>query len=88
MNCVYIVKVEAIHSPLFVFKNYGSFAEIQTNHSVPCHKGDGGNTLATRYNHNIFFVDDTYWYGTRKGEPIYYAVNLILRLFCTIFYIR
>ncbi len=22
MNCVYIVKVEAIHGPLFVFKNY------------------------------------------------------------------
>ncbi len=21
------------------------------NYSVPCHKGDGGNTLATRYNH-------------------------------------
>ncbi len=24
MNCVYIVKVEAIHGPLFVFKNYSS----------------------------------------------------------------
>ncbi len=24
MKCVYIVKVEAIHGPLFVFKNYGS----------------------------------------------------------------
>jgi hypothetical protein len=24
MNCVYIGKVEAIHGPLFVFKNYGS----------------------------------------------------------------
>jgi hypothetical protein len=24
MNCVCIVKVEAIHGPLFVFKNYGS----------------------------------------------------------------
>ncbi len=24
INCVYIVKVEAIHGPLFVFKNYGS----------------------------------------------------------------
>ncbi len=29
--------------------------------SVPCHKGDGGNTLATRYNHKIILVDDTYW---------------------------
>ncbi len=27
MNCVYIVKVEAIHGPLFVFKNYGSSEE-------------------------------------------------------------
>ncbi len=28
MNCVYIVKVEAIHNgPLFVFKNYGSSGE-------------------------------------------------------------
>jgi hypothetical protein len=27
MNCVYIVKVEAIHEPLFVFKNYGSSSE-------------------------------------------------------------
>jgi hypothetical protein len=30
------------------------------NYSVPCHKGDGGNTLATRYNHKIILVDDTY----------------------------
>jgi hypothetical protein len=27
MNCVYIVKVEAIHGLLFVFKNYGSSGE-------------------------------------------------------------
>ena len=27
MNCMYIVKVEAIHGPLFVFKNYGSSGE-------------------------------------------------------------
>jgi hypothetical protein len=27
MNCVYIVKVEAIHEPLLVFKNYGSSGE-------------------------------------------------------------
>jgi hypothetical protein len=27
MNHVYIVKVEAIHGPLFVFKNYGSSGE-------------------------------------------------------------
>jgi hypothetical protein len=30
------------------------------NYSLPCHKGDGGNTLATRYNHKIILVDDTY----------------------------
>ncbi len=45
IKCVYIVKVEAIHGPLFVFKKYGSSGEMQTNYySVPCHKGDGGNT--------------------------------------------
>jgi hypothetical protein len=27
MNCVYVVKVEAIHGPLFVFKNYVSSGE-------------------------------------------------------------
>jgi hypothetical protein len=27
MNCVYIVKVETIHGPLFVFKNYSSSGE-------------------------------------------------------------
>jgi hypothetical protein len=34
---------------------------MQTNYSVPCHKGDGDNTLATRYNHKIILVDDTCW---------------------------
>jgi hypothetical protein len=60
MNCVYIVKVEAIHGPLFVFKNYVPLEKMQTYYSVPCHKGDGGNTLATRSNHKITLVDDTY----------------------------
>ncbi len=27
MNCVYIVKVDAIHGPLFIFKNYGFSGE-------------------------------------------------------------
>jgi hypothetical protein len=31
------------------------------NYSVPCHKGDGDNTLATRYNNKIILVDDTCW---------------------------
>ncbi len=60
MNCVYIVKVVAIHGPLFVFENYGLLEKMQTNFSAACHKGDGGNTLATRYNHKIILVDDTY----------------------------
>ncbi len=30
MNCVYIVKVEAIHGPLFVFKNNGSSGDNAT----------------------------------------------------------
>jgi hypothetical protein len=60
MNCVYIVKVEAIHGPLFVFKNYGSSGENAKKYFVPCHKGDGGNTLATRYNHKIILVDESY----------------------------
>jgi hypothetical protein len=30
MNCVYIVKVEAIHGPLFVFKKYGSSGDNVT----------------------------------------------------------
>jgi hypothetical protein len=30
MNCVCIVKVEAIHGPLFVFKNYGSSGDNPT----------------------------------------------------------
>jgi hypothetical protein len=34
--------------------------KMQTNYSVPFHKGDGDNTLATRYNNKIILVDDTY----------------------------
>jgi hypothetical protein len=34
--------------------------KMQTDYSAPCHKGDGGNTLAKRYNHKIILVDDTY----------------------------
>jgi hypothetical protein len=30
MSCVYIVKVEAIHGPLFVVRNYGSIGENVT----------------------------------------------------------
>ncbi len=30
MNCVYIVKVEAFHGPLIVFKNYGSSGDNAT----------------------------------------------------------
>jgi hypothetical protein len=34
--------------------------KMQTNYSVPCHRGDEANTLATRYNHKIILVDDTH----------------------------
>jgi hypothetical protein len=34
--------------------------KMQRNYSVPCHNGDGDNILATRYNHKIILVDDTY----------------------------
>ncbi len=50
MNFVYIVKVEAIHGPLFVLRIMVLLEKMQTNYSVPCHKEYGGNTLATRYN--------------------------------------
>jgi hypothetical protein len=53
MNCVYIVKVETIHGPLFVFKNYGSSGENADKLFLPCHKGDWNNTLAKTYNHKI-----------------------------------
>ncbi len=61
MNCVYIVKVEAIHGPLLSLRIMVPLEKMQTNYSVPCHKGDGDNTLATRYNHKIIHFDDTYW---------------------------
>ncbi len=59
MSCVYIVKVETIHGSLFVFKNYCSSGDMLPNYSVPCPKGSGGSTIATRYNHKIILVDDT-----------------------------
>jgi hypothetical protein len=34
MNCIYIVKVEVIHGPQFVFKNYGSSGENATRYSA------------------------------------------------------
>jgi hypothetical protein len=61
MNCVYIVKVEAIHGPLFVFKNYGSSGENANKLFCTLPQRDGGNTLATRYNNKIILVGDTYW---------------------------
>ncbi len=60
MNCVYIDKVEAIHGPLFVFKNYGSSGENATKLFCTLPQRRWGNALATRYNHKIIPVDDTY----------------------------
>ncbi len=60
MNCVQIVKVEAIHGPLFVFKNYGSSGENANKLFCTLPQRRWGNTLAIRYNHKIILVDDTY----------------------------
>ncbi len=60
MNCVYIVKVEAIHGPFFVFKNYGSSGDNATKLFCILPQRRWGSTLATRYNHKIILVDDTY----------------------------
>jgi hypothetical protein len=42
-DCVYIVNIDAIQGPLFVFKNYGS---IGTDYFAHCHKQNGDNILA------------------------------------------
>jgi hypothetical protein len=47
MNCMYIVKVEAIYGPLFVLRFMVLLETMLPNYSVPCHKGNGDNTLAT-----------------------------------------
>ncbi len=61
INCVYIVKIEAIHGPPHLsLRTMDLLGTMLPNYSVLCHKGDGGNTLATRYNHKIILVDDTY----------------------------
>ncbi len=60
MNCVYIVKVEAIHGPLFVFKNYGASGEKAKKLFCTLPQRRWGNTLPTRYNHKIIIIDDTY----------------------------
>ncbi len=59
MNCVYIFKVEAIHGPLFVFKNYGSSGDNATKLfcTLPQRRW-GQYTLVTRYNHKII----CWWY--------------------------
>ncbi len=61
MNCVYIVKVEAIHGPLFVFKSYCSSEENANKLFCTLPQRRWDNTLATRYNNKIILVDDTYW---------------------------
>jgi hypothetical protein len=60
MNCVYIVKVEAIHGPLFVFKNYGSSGDNATKSFCTLPQRRWGQYLATRYNHKTILVDDTF----------------------------
>ncbi len=51
MNCVYIVKVEAIHGHLFVFKNYGSSADntIKLFCTFVIGHGIGGKVIPAKY---------------------------------------
>jgi hypothetical protein len=88
MNCVYTVKVEAIHGPLFVFMVL--LEEMLPNYSVPCHKGNGGNTLAARYNHKIILVDDTltyfltlkYYLTLLPSQEIFHNRTSLFGMFC------
>jgi hypothetical protein len=48
MNCVYIVKVEAINGPLFVFKNYGSSGENANKLFCPLPQRRWGQYLSNK----------------------------------------
>ena len=48
MNCVYIVKVEAIHGPLFVFKNFGSSGENATKIFITLPHRKSGQYLSNK----------------------------------------
>jgi hypothetical protein len=52
MNCVYIVKVEAeaIHGPLFVFRNYGSIGENVTKLFCTLPQGKWGKFFSDKIN--------------------------------------
>ncbi len=50
MNCVYIIKVVAIHGPLFMFRNYGSIGENVTKLFCTLPQGKWGN----------YFIDKIY----------------------------
>jgi hypothetical protein len=60
MNCVYIVKVEAIHGPLFVFKNNSSSGDNVTKLFCTLPQRKCGQYFRTRYNHKIILFDNTY----------------------------
>jgi hypothetical protein len=60
MNCVYIVKLKQFMDHCLSLRIMVLLGTMLPNYSVPCHKGDGGNTLVARYNHKIILVDDTY----------------------------
>ncbi len=49
-DCVYIVNVDAIQGPLFVFKNYGSAGEDRNTLFAHCHKQNGDNILVKGFN--------------------------------------
>jgi hypothetical protein len=60
MSSVYIVKVKQFMDHCLFLRIIVLLGTMLPNYSVPCHKGDGGNTLATKCNHKIVLVDDIY----------------------------
>ncbi len=65
--------------------------KMQTNHSVPCHKGDGDNTLATKYNHKkyLLMIHIGFFHNLKKYltlsppiEIIPYTTSLFVIFFC------
>ena len=48
-SCLFIIDVEAIQGPLFVFRNYGAEGHDKKNFSVHSHNLNGDNSLARGY---------------------------------------
>jgi hypothetical protein len=82
MNCVYIVKVEAIHGPLFVFKNYGSSGE--NANKLFCTSQKLYVSTNTICEHNIpdilflrsFNLNSVFCQGKCQLSVFFYATNI------------